>query len=134
MQPPISAAVGEMSAAALFVRATFVLRRCIKSFFHCGMSGRKPVVPPSGVVAGDEDDDMAAASAPAPVPVPPASVKCSEGRFCCCSSEDIFGSSWGCKLHCMCLVHDSPRSYQNAHTYMVHLNSSAVYSILYIYP
>lgn len=113
MQAPTSAAaaVGELSAVALFVRATFVLRRCIKSFFHCGMSGRKPVAPPSGVVAGDEDVDMAAvASAPVPVAVPPASVKCNEGRFCCCSSEDIFGSSWGCKLHCMCLVHDSPTS------------------------
>lgn len=75
------------------------------------MSGRNPVAPPalpSGVVAGDDVDDGMANSAPIAVSV----TRCNEGRFCCCSSEDIFGSSRGCKLHVqyVCLVHDSPRS------------------------
>lgn len=79
-----AAEVGELAAA--LVRATFVLRRCIKSFFHCGISGRKPA---EGVVAGD----MISAPAPDPVPIPvPATsaAKCNVGRFGG-SSDDIFG-------------------------------------------
>lgn len=81
-----TAEVGELAAA--LVRATFVLRRCIKSFFHCGISGRKPA---EGVVAGDMISAPAPAPVPDPVPVPATSAaKCNVGRFGG-SSDDIFG-------------------------------------------
>lgn len=78
-QLPPPASVGEATDAA-WVRATFVLRRWMRSFFHCGMSGKKPEVGDISAIAPPTDPG------PPPPPAPAAAAassvsKCNEGRF-----------------------------------------------------
>lgn len=77
-QLPPPASVGEAATDAAWVRATFVLRRWMRSFFHCGMSGRKPEVGDISAIAPPTDPGPP----PPPAPAPASSVsKCNDGRF-----------------------------------------------------
>jgi len=52
----------------------------MRSFFHCGMSGRKPEV--GDISAAAPDPDPAGPAPPAADPAGTSVSKCNDGRFC----------------------------------------------------